>query len=879
MGSYSAYENDSLESTTCETAADDLKTSWTAARCQRLLRPLSSKIALLRKEKHHNANGKEIEQVHTLSFATASKHHDRSDDQGTRRRTTDAVKIADQDWVPNSRPRKKLKRTYSSRSLTSQHTGPSTQSSEHQGHNQPSAEITIPDNFIQSNTQPGAELEDVVSSQSVNLGQRDHICGPKVQSRRSSEHPQSLWPNPPRSNYNIKLPFQERLAEGIAKGLEALLKTTGQQKASREGGPRSLFATCLRKVPDFIAQEELCSKTEDPESDVDISFTIYSDLESLSTSEVSGWMPLRQIVRAHGVSMVGSAICEGLVDAKVARGIVATCCRVGAYDEAQQILQSLVQTLERSQKTSRIAFEVVPIFQSLDEFVAATGRYGVRYRQLIWLLGSGRLPLEWIGRPDMIDTWNKVIQSITQHDDDAGPAAALLRLVTRMTYGVCRPCPATLIQGIRLRRQGLAQEANGYVVSLGCETRWPRGLQHAAAIQGERDYYSEKVSTTISSLMTVLCAIGLLRSAGEASNPKRSRLSDVTALQDIAMDAQQISELVSDRVLSIQRDRLMVPLLAAGLVQATLCRSREDFAATVPVLFERLSNLDSVESIMDESSSFLCAVAECCARAMGEEVFDHTQKIVQHIRQIAESLKPLSGSHELCNRIGLATALEYAERTTYPKHLHWALEVEQAITGAHLESARRTPGKTPLRGQTQTRNGYRWEAGICEWVARTPAIVLARPWISKERAPCTPHFSESPNGRQQEGGGKDIVSSPCSSSRGSRKASVAHLVRRVNVHESIGFDMTAGVTTTVEGLATKEFFSHVDIADDGDKLSMCESSPESSIPPRNRLRDITNLATRSDKERGIKDKEMQSRESGPTIHEITLESEDELSFL
>ncbi|KAL8682336.1 MAG: hypothetical protein Q9186_001612 [Xanthomendoza sp. 1 TL-2023] len=879
MASYSAYENDSVESPNYETAANDLKTLWTAARCQRLLRPLSSKIALLRREKRCNANAEEIEQVQSLSFGTSSKHQGRSSDQGTRRRTTDAVDIADEDWAPNPRPRKKLKRTYSSKSLTCQHTSPSIQPSECQEHNQPSAEITIPDNFFQSNIQPGVELKAAGLSQNIDLGQRDHICASKAQSRRSGEHPRFLWPNPSRSNYNIKLPFQRRLTDGIAKGLEALLKTTGKQKASRERGARGLFATCLRKVPDFIAQEELWSRTEDPESDVDISFTIYSDLESLSTSQDGGWMPLRQIVRAHGISMVGSAICDGIIEAQVARGIVATCCRVGAYDEAQQILQCLSQTLAPSQKTSKVALEAAPIFQALDEFVTATGRHSVRYRLLISLIGSGRLPLEWIGRPDMIDTWNRVVQSITQHDDDAGPAAALLRLVTHMTYGVCGPCPATLIQGIRLQRHGLAQKANGYIVGLGYETRWPRGSRDAAAIPSERDMYSEKASTTISSLMTVLCAIGLLRSAGEASNPRRFCLSDMAALQDIATDAQQVSELVSNRVLSIQCERMMNPLLAAGLVQATLCRSHEDFAATVPALFERLSNLHKVESITDEGGSFLCAVAECCARATGDEVFDHTQKVVQHIRQIAETLKPLSGSHELCNRIGLAAALEYAETTKHPKHLHWALDVEQAITGAHLESTRRTPAKTPLRGQTQSRNGYRWEAGICEWVAKTPAMDLARPWIQEKRAVCTQNFSESPVRGQQEVGGKNIVFSPCWSTRASKEGSVMKFIRRVNKGGLIRSVETAGVTRRVERSPRKVFFSHVNIADDGDELSRCESSAESPIQPRNRLGDITNLATRSDKQGGIKDTDMLYSGSGTDVHEMTLESEDELSFL
>lgn len=877
MASHPSHRHDSAESTKHHTAIYDIQTPWTAARCQRLLRPLSSKIALLRKEVQCNANAEEAELAHKSPNGPTLKYRGRVYDQGTRRRASDAVDMANEEWAPNPRPRKKLKRTYTSKSLNSQLSGPTSLPGGGQGSSQGSAGITIPNNLFQPNAHPDAKLEAAEPTQDTDLDRRGRPCESRVHSRHSGEHLGFLWAHPPRSNYNVKLPFQRRLADGIAKGLEALLWTTGKPEVSQVSGARGLFATCLRRVPDLIAQEELLYEMEDPENNVDVSFTIYSELESLSTSKVGGWRPLRQIVRAHGVSMVGSAICEGLFEPNVTRGIVATCCRLGAYNAAQHILQCLIQTLEPSHKPSRIAPGTIAILQALDEFVLATGRHSVRYRQLTWLLSSGKLPLEWIGRPEMIDAWNRVVQSITQQDDDAGPAAHLLRLVTCMTYGICHPCPATLVQGIRLQRQGLAKKANEYIVRLGYQTRWPRGSK-VALPSGEGEVHYEKASSSISSLMTVFCAIGLLRSARAVCHPSQLCLSGVAALQDIAVDAQQAFELASDRVLSIKPDRIGLPLLAAGLVQATVCRNRNEFAATVPAFFDRLSSLSDAESRVDEGGAFLCAVADCCARATGGEVFDHIQKVVQHVRQIAESLKPLAESHKLCNRLGLAAALEYAGTTNQPKHLHWALDVEQAITGAHLGSARRTPAKTPLRGQAQARNGYRWEAGICEWVAKTPAISLVRPSIPGQRAASTEAFVETPSRIQRGEGGDRIVSSPCATNGQGRTTFVKRSSRRMERARMMKSEDVAAAAKAVESLPKKVFFSHVYVTDDADELSMCESPPDSQMKLSNRLQEIKNLASKFDQQHCAQGSDTTCTETDIEVDQMTLESEDELSL-
>ncbi|KAL8909543.1 MAG: hypothetical protein Q9171_004988 [Xanthocarpia ochracea] len=879
------------ELTRSESLLYDAQTSWTAARCQRLLRPLSSKIALLRKERQCNPGTEDFKQAHDIIIDGAPKSQGQAPGQGSRRRTVCAGDVADEEWAPNPRPRKRLKRTYSSKNLTIQRPVSSSQTSAIDQPVQSRIEIAIPDKLFCQNAQSITKNLASDWSQPVELDFRDNCCGESLNIQKDGEHHRLPWSDAPRSRYCVKLSFQRRLTDGICNGLDALLKTTKHPEVSqvRVRGSRSLFATCLRKVPDLIAQEESWYKMEDPESNVDVSSMIYSDLESISTSTSGGWMPLRQIVRAHGVSMVGSAICEGVVGFDTARGIFTRCCLAMAYDEAEHILRCLIQAMESLQNPFRIPIETRCILHSLNVFVFASGRHSFRYRQLTWLLSSARLPLEWIGRPDMIETWNKVVQSIAENDDYAGPAAELLRLAISMAYGCCGQLPATLIHSIRLRRQGLAKEANAYIVSLGYQTRWPRASQIALHDEGH-DMHNEKALSTISSLLTVLCAIGLLRSAGQASSSNTVCLSGMTALGAVAIDVQHMFELASDRVLSIQGDRMILPLLAAGLVQATLCRNQQMFAATVPVLFDTLSGLVDSELAVEEGGSFLCAVADCCARAKSEEVYDHTQKTVQHIRHIAESLKSLSASHELCNRMGLAAALEYAEKTKHPKHLHWALDVEQALLGTHLDSTRRTPLKTPLRDQTQMRNGYRWEAGICEWVAKTPAIALAKPLAQGQRAGSTRSFGQSPIRIAQDSGRKSMESSHSSSNQ-STEANPARWPVFAEDQDTCTWPGEVGEATRILELSPKKvLFSHVYIARERDELSACERPQEPRSSPSARLRETTNFATdfnQSPKEfrqrmtQGTRwpSKQASCTAGGISYSDLALESEDELSYL
>ncbi|KAL8938477.1 MAG: hypothetical protein Q9216_003867 [Gyalolechia sp. 2 TL-2023] len=796
---------------------------WTAARCQRLLRPLSSKIALLRREKQCTIDAEELQQVHSVMPNT--ERYDVTFNSHPRRRLSEKVKPADEEWAPNPRPRKRIKRTYSSRNLTSQTHDKSHQCGEPERSSQTRVEITVPTDFLQGQRQPDVEADaPLLEIDNAIVGNKSHS-----HMKLNADHGGYLWKDRPRCNYRVKLPFQWKLTDGICKGVEALLRATERHKASPRGA-RDLFSTCLRNVPDYIAQEELWYKTEDPESGIDVSAIIYSDIESLSTSGSLGWGPLRQIVRAHGIRIVGDAVRDGTVGINITRGIIALCIRLKAYDEAEKLLRCLFDLIKPFQNQSTAPEKTRSTIKILDDFVEATGRHSFRYKTMAWLLGSGRLPLDWIARHEMIEVWNKVVQSVTQQDDHSAMASELLRLAATIHYGLPGDHSAVFIHAIRLQRLGHYRSANQYITDMGYKTNWPKS-SWISVTDNEPASHGEKTAMTISSLMTVLCAIGLLRSAANLAESGDLPVPYLTALQDIAVDAQQTIELDSGRLFRVRKDHVAVPLLAAGLVQATRCQSQQAFLEPMPAFFDRLMSLNRDGFATEEGGFFLCAVADCCAKATAEDVFDHTQKIVQHIQRIADSLKPVSSSHEMCSRIGVATALEYADSTKHPKHLHWALDVEQAVTGAHLDPAQRTPAKTPLRGQAQSRsrNGYRWEAGICEWVAKTPAIALPRPRRAQAQAQQEAHAAgvdhdERSSHRDASGVSRD--SSPHLSNRRSKAASVGGLLQKHRVSQRIKHSEACKPARTNNAYVRSKYFSHVYVEDEDDELSMSEWSQE-----------------------------------------------------
>ena len=526
------------------------------------------------------------------------------------------------------------------------------------------------------------------------------------------------------------------------------------------------------------------------------------------------------------------------------------------------------------------------ILRILDEFASVSGRCGFRYQQLASMLSRNLLPINWIARHDMIGCWNHVVQSLTQQDEHAGPAGVLLRSAILKACGSSVALMSALTHEARSRGHGSEDEldSNSEGQTLSSET-----YQSLANYESGHDD-SDRASTTISSLLTVLCAIGLLQSAAVDSASGQPHMSSLSILHEISIDAEQWSE-ISRQNLRNQRlpcaPRMAIPLVASGLVQATTCGSMEVFGVRVAGLFDAMKHMKSDNDVIEEGSSFLCAVADCCAKARLEDTFTHIQRTVQHVRHIAESLKTMTTSYDICSRMALAAAFEYAESTKHPKHLHWALDLEQSMTGANIESSRRSPGKTPMKAQAQHRDGYRWEAGICEWVAKTPAIAPPKPQTrsktKRKRRNGRNGDSENPPPALERSLSSNSVDKPSDSS--SEFGQVT----------SATDDFDRSKPTESQGTV---YFSHIYIDCESDQLSTPESSQEAQVGQCPKLREVKNLGINSDKrdmlsghrktETGLWSKPLRSdiglkkfESRGRTWRcwETLSDSEDELSFL
>ncbi|KAI4211331.1 MAG: hypothetical protein LQ351_005886 [Letrouitia transgressa] len=706
---------------------------WTAARCNRLLRPLSSKINLLRKAKRLGLKEDDLVKGIHGSSSTLKKSSREPPTRKTHRIGSEASDSADEEWAPNPRPSKKVRRTYSSRSGGNHRQIPA-ETTEVKGLRRPKRamkEISIPKDYIttrpeSSPSEKTAEVVQATHSQDTDQSQpEEQNQQTRLQATIGSTHAAT------RSFFTKKWSSQWKLAEGISNGLQTILAATEGNRSMYRRGARSLFCTCLRKVPPYIAEEERWYKADEPEGDLDISSTVYDHLESLCADPSAGWRPLRQVVRAHGVAMICDAIKDSLLTFSLVRQLTAICIQQAAWDEAQHFIESLIALLDPDQKHNRQADLTSMLFGIMDEFIRFSGRVWFRYQQITLMLKLGKLPVDWIARYDMIDCWNTAVCSVTREDDHSKEAGELLRLVVAMGYGGHNQVPGRKIHGLRLESGGYSNmDENNDSDQSDSSDSSPEENSYGSLPNVEHHADGNKSSATASSLLTVLCAIGLLRSTASVSSPSDLQASNSTVLEYMAADAYQFLELSQHATgidNSLQKNWTVHPLLANGLVRATACQSWQELDQEKCSFFEEMGQIGNITELSDKGAPFLCAVAECCARASYEETFDHMQKLVKHVSSIANTLGDLSPGRELCDQICVAAAFEYAEGSKQPKHLHWALDVEQTISGASAESTRRTPHKTPTRGLAQTKTGYRWEAGICEWVAKTPGVELLHP--------------------------------------------------------------------------------------------------------------------------------------------------------
>jgi hypothetical protein len=133
-----------------------------------------------------------------------------------------------------------------------------------------------------------------------------------------------------------------RIYEAIFHWLHRLLHSTTPQGKQPRG--KSLLAMCLRRIPDCIANIDAYDrqqrKDNGEESIWNISDTasdIFDQIETLGADR-SGWRPLRLVVRSQAIHLLSNAIVDGLFRPEFCNLLVRLCVHLKGNEEASKLV-------------------------------------------------------------------------------------------------------------------------------------------------------------------------------------------------------------------------------------------------------------------------------------------------------------------------------------------------------------------------------------------------------------------------------------------------------------------------------------------------------------------------------------------------------------
>lgn len=136
-----------------------------------------------------------------------------------------------------------------------------------------------------------------------------------------------------------------RIYEAIFHWLHRLLYSTTPQGKHHRG--KSLLAMCLRRIPACIANIDAYDrqqlKDNGDESIWNISNAasdLFDQLETLGADR-SGWRPLRLVVRSQAIHLLSNAILDGLFRSEFCNLLVRLCVHLNGNEEANQLVASI----------------------------------------------------------------------------------------------------------------------------------------------------------------------------------------------------------------------------------------------------------------------------------------------------------------------------------------------------------------------------------------------------------------------------------------------------------------------------------------------------------------------------------------------------------
>ncbi|KAK8076580.1 hypothetical protein PG994_003852 [Apiospora phragmitis] len=426
------------------TAKPDRPQPWTASRCHRLLRPLLSRLALLRKELTSLPEPAAVV-ANDLSTTTTTKEEGRRKSGGKRQ-------SSDCQWML---PRKKMRHTYAQqqKSAERQNSGSGSGSCSETAQQPLSIKLRAARYLQGADDDVPAPGEAVAFTPLVRRARGQEVPSPaNVSQFRSSQGSKSLQTRRRKAGASK---LEDRLAglksqvsasryndyESIFRSLEALLKGTAPEEDKKTKGAPSLLDMCLKKMPWYIAgvqawelDEAEQNGTKSAFNSTDTSLRLYNELETLGASQ-QGWSHLRTVARADGIAAVREAMLEGLLNDDFGMLAIDLCTEYEAVAEAEALIEVFVQRQYPSPSGADAAFtdnDALRPLSFLWDFSIGYTRHSFLLRQYTMLLANGFLPVDWLVTGSFERVWGLAHRVLSR--EPAGSQQNIALISQNITY-------------------------------------------------------------------------------------------------------------------------------------------------------------------------------------------------------------------------------------------------------------------------------------------------------------------------------------------------------------------------------------------------------------------------------------------------------------
>ncbi|PTU21725.1 hypothetical protein P175DRAFT_0434178 [Aspergillus ochraceoroseus IBT 24754] len=501
-------------------------------------------------------------------------------------------------------------------------------------------------------------------------------------------------------------------------------------------GARSLLSMAVRRLPEFIADEQRIQDEEDESCEVDMCDAYFTELEASYAPGGNGWIPLREAVRSQGIYLVSCMIQRGWITNLAACRLLEECLSQDELDAFETLLTKYLATVDAYPYPTTFDSRRPPGHR--DDPVHLLGVYYSRpgrrrsyvFEELTRLLMRQAVPPEWMVTTFWKRCVDSAIKSLSIEDRDSAAARRLIESVILSAAGVHSTTPGSNDLRIRNLRPPHPVRLRDTRAST-AQTSAPVEEQSPCPIP-----IQDALSNLVASLMTALCGMCMARSQADSFKARTVGM--------------KIRDLVNHLAFAVQRTIGLEPMttevegpvfqpLRRGYVLLSDCALECGRKITAEMIYHSESvSRQAIESFFRALSSRQDVVKELAE--LVSKVFHysgppghHDRGPVRTPKEIRAKVSQLSqltrtpGVALLLGKVAADSAMELAEKSLDSDDHAWALEIQETVVSSQREESLE---RFPLSSQEESgrdRTGlYRWEDIIGEWVARTPPVTGSR---------------------------------------------------------------------------------------------------------------------------------------------------------